>query len=299
MFSLRSGMDFRRIVYFIKKRFKRRKMSLSYDFLRQVEPALNEIMHDIEDLNYNQKTFDLIGSNTCLMQINALILELKNLIEDLFSLEKRFKYSSNYSVLSEIEDAKRFCHQGFIDLYDIFSLIQSSSVDSISNETLLSIISRLEKDVRKIDDALKKIRDTLVETQHTHFEINTTKDYIDISAIHSESKIKLMQSCMIAYEGLMSMPFLDKQEMAYVYLEKYKIAMENLMKCLAQESLSTKQFDAICYDLISSLESIRFCLNRETKIGKTLEIKVKLITQNVKKAASQVDIKADSHSLQK
>lgn len=292
-------MGFRQFLYFLKKRFKRRKLSLNYDFLRQVEPAIEEIIHDIEDLNYKQKTFDLIGSNTCLMQINALTLELKDLVEELLSLEKRFKYSSNYAVLSEIEEAKKFCQESFIHLYDIFNLMQSNSVDSISNETLLSIISRLEVDIRKVDSALRKIANILLETQHTHFEFNTIREYIDIGAIHSESKIKLIQTCMMAYEGLMSMPFLGNQERAYFYLDKYKTAMENLMTCLAQDSLSIKQFEVIRYDLLSSLESIRFCLNRQTKMGKALNIKIKLMTQNVRKAASQVNTKTEAHSLQK
>ena len=82
MFGLRSSMGFRRLFIFIKNRFRKKKISLNSDFLQRVEPAIDEIIQNIGDLNYNQKTFDLIGSNTCFIQINALTLELKNLVED-------------------------------------------------------------------------------------------------------------------------------------------------------------------------------------------------------------------------
>ncbi|MFO1258727.1 MAG: hypothetical protein U1E78_10030 [Gammaproteobacteria bacterium] len=278
---------------------KRRRISLNYDFLKNVEPTIEEIIHDIQDLNYKDKTFDLIGSNTCLMQINGLTLELKALVEDLISLEKRFKYSSNYAVLSEIEEAKKFCHQSFIHLYDICNIIENNPIENISNETLLSVLSRLDRDVKQVDSSLRNIGDILLETQYTHFESINLNEEIDVSTLDSDAKLNLMQICIMAYEGLMSMPFLDRQEMASHYLKNYKIAMENLMKCMVHEPLSLKRFEAVRYDLISSLESIRFCLNRETKMGRALDIKIKLITQNVRKAASQINTQPKANSLKK
>jgi hypothetical protein len=292
-------MQFINFLKQIKAFFFKRDRAIDMAFLDKVEPAIDEIIHNIESLNYTQKTFEVIGSGSCLAKINALTLELKNLVEDLIALEKQYKYSSNYAVLTEIEDAKKYCQGSFVHLYDIFNLIQSNTINNISNESLLSIIARLERDVRKIDASLRRIACILMEGSDHKFKSNASISQFSIGLIKSESKLTLIHTCIMAYEGLTSMPFFSRQDTAYEQLGRFKKAVDNMICCLEHSPIQQLAFDSILLELLSTLESIRFCINRTAESGKRLDDKVKLISHTIRRMSHDITRENSLESLRK
>jgi hypothetical protein len=283
----------------IKAFFFKRDRSVDMAFLDKVEPAIDEIIHTIESLNYSQKTFEVIGSSSCLLQINALTLELKNLVEDLIELEKQYKYSCNYAVLSEIEYAKKYCQGSFVHLYDIFNLIQSNTINNISNESLLSIIARLEHDVRNVDSSLRRIGCILQEGSENKLKSNSSISQFSIGLIQSEAKLTMIHTCIMAYEGLTSMPFFSRQDTAYQHLDRFKQAVEKMICCLEHAPIQRLEFDSILCELLGTLESIRFCINRTAESGKTLDHKVKLISHTIRRMSHDVTRENSVETLRK
>lgn len=292
-------MRFKNFLKRIKAYFFKRDRSIDIAFLDKVEPAIDEIIHNIESLNYNQRTFEVIGSSSCLLQINALTLELKNLVEDLIELEKQYKYSCNYAVLSEIEDAKKYCQGSFVHLYDIFNLIQSNTINNISNESLLSIIARLEHDISKVDSSLRRIGCILQEGSEGKLKSNSSISQFSNGLIQSEAKLTMIHTCIMAYEGLTSIPFFSRQDTAYQHLDRFKEAVEKMIRCLEHAPIQRLEFDSILRELLGTLESIRFCINRTAESGKTLDRKVKLISHTIRRMSHDITRENSVESLRK
>lgn len=292
-------MRFKNFIKRIKVFFFKRECSVDMAFLNKVEPAIDEIIHNIESLNYSQKTFDVLGSSSCLLQINALTLELKNLVEDLIELEKQYKYSCNYAVISEIEDAKKYCQDSFVHLYDIFNLIQSNTINNISNESLLSIIARLEHDIKRVDSSLRRIGYILQEASQGQFKSDTSISQFSIGLIQSEAKLSMIHTCIMGYEGLRCIPFFSRQETAYQHLDRFKQAVENMICCLEHDPIQLLDFESTLRELLSTLEAIRFCINRTAASGKALDHKVKVISQTIRRISYDITKENSVESLRK
>jgi hypothetical protein len=258
--------------------------------LDMLQPIIRSMRNDIDDLNINDLSFDILGAGTFLLQIDLLLIKIR---QHYNNFDRRAK-ELNLSIpqLEDIMDkVQQNCQMCYINMRDLHALLRTRTYSELNHKEVINQVHALESETKSLTESMHALNEmalkrdplyqlfenelfkTMMELEQGHRPLgtelnvsstNTTSLRDKAHNINAPEMRKIAFNLISYYETLRRCSILYQSPQVTKSLDSFKTNMKQFLGLCTQEEAEThdcapndamqKSILAIFFDL----EAMRF-----------------------------------------